>query len=36
MGCMLVDDKQLVFKLYQPVGIKHLSDDPVLCFRLLC
>ena len=29
MGGVLVDDIQLVLHLHQPVGVKHLPDDPV-------
>ena len=30
MGRMLVNNIQLILKLYQPVGIKYLSDDPLI------
>ena len=31
---MLIHDKELVLIFYQPVGHKHLSDQPVLFSRL--
>ena len=35
MGCMLIDDIQVVLILHQPEGIKYLADDLVPVFRLL-
>ena len=29
MGRMLVNDIKIIFELYQPVGVKQLSDQPV-------
>ena len=29
MGGMLVDNEQLILVFNQPVGVKHLADDPV-------
>ena len=29
MGSMLVNDIKIILKLYQPVGVKQLSDQPV-------
>ena len=29
MGSMLVNDIKIIFELYQPVGVKQLSDQPV-------